>query len=180
MLRNFIKRVISKWRIRKVEKFHPDSQVILRKTRKGDEAVLDEIRDDRSPKLHTERLHQQEKGKALYLAAFIEKIPVGHIFISLDGTEEYHTSPVLQDLYVKKSLREQNLGTKIIQETERFLKKTGFGKVSLDVETRNDWIQKFYEKQGYKTKSGPHKQSWIERDLGKNVEIKTIYLEKDI
>lgn len=180
MFRNLVTRIISKWRIRKGQKFLASSKIVLRKARVEDFVLLDEIRGSSAPKLHTERLREQAEKKSLYLLAFIEEISVGHIYVVFKGTQEYHTSPVLQDLYVKKELREQKLGTKIIREAERALKELGHDKVSLDVETRNEWIRKIYEKQGFKLKSGPHRQVWTDLDSGERVRVEASYLEKRI
>ena len=180
IFRNLILRILSKWRIRKGEKFSHNTRIVLRKIEKKEGLFIDEIRGNSLPKLDQARFRQQAKGDSLYLVAFIEKMPVGYIYINFSGTCKYHTSPVLQDLFVKSKLREQNIGTQIIQEAERILKSLNYKKLSLDVEVRNGWIQKLYEKQGFRKKGGHHEQSWIEEDSGKRVEIKVVYLEKNI
>ncbi len=101
-----------------------------------------------------------------------ENIPVGYVYISIEGTQQYHTSPVFQDLYGKTELREQKIDSKIVREVEDFLLKKGYRKVSLDVEVRMKWIRHIYENLGFKLKSGPHLQLWKELDSGKKLVLK--------
>jgi ribosomal protein S18 acetylase RimI-like enzyme len=154
--------------------------ITLRKTGLEDINFLNEIRGKELPKLHDYRLDEQEKGKSLYLIAFQDEKPVGHVYIKLKGSEEYHNSSALQDLYVSTKFRRKGIGGKIIQEAEQCLKSLGYKEVSLDVETNEEWIRKFYEKQGFMLKSGPHKQSWIEKDTNEVVKVDVFHLEKEI
>jgi len=154
--------------------------ITLRKLNTGDLKFLNEIRGKELPKLHYDRFTEQDKGESIYLIAFQDGRPVGHVYVKFEGDEEYHNSPVLQDLYVSEELRGKKIGTQIIQETEKYLKELGYNEISIDVETNKEWIKQFYEKQEFGLKSGPHKQSWIEKDTEEEINIDVFHLEKKI
>lgn len=154
--------------------------ITLRKAKVDDINFLNEIRGKESSKLNDDRFIEQDKGKSLYLLAFQEGKPVGHIYVRFSGSEKYHNCPILQDLYVSKKFRGRGIGTKIVQDTELYLKNLGYGKISLDVETNEEWVRKFYEKQGFKLKSGPHKIFWTEKDTNEKINMQVFHLEKEL
>jgi len=179
-MRNFLKRIIARWKMLDGTKFPADFVVELEEIDEEKKELLSKIRKEKLDKLHNERIEKQKNKKGLYLIALVQEKPVGYVYVSLEGTEKYHTSPVLQDLYVRMELREQKIGSKIIEKVESFLSKKGYVRASLDVEVKNGWIRHFYEKLGFELKSGPHLQSWREVDSDKKISIKTWYLEKDL
>lgn len=152
----------------------------LRKATIKDMKDLDEIRGEKLPKRHKSRLKQQKEGKAIYFIAFEGKNPVGHVFVVLEGNEKFHNSPILQDLWVKESFRKHKFGTKIIQETEKKLKKLGYDKIGIDVEIKEKWIKSFYEKIGFNVIGKPHKTRWTDKDTNKKVVEFVFHLEKGL
>lgn len=179
-MKDFLKRAFVKYKTLGSERFPEGFLVELRLANLNNLDDLLQVRKEKLRKLHTKRVSLQKQKKGFYLLAFVEKELVGYVYISLTGTEKYHSSPVLQDLYVKIDLREQGIGSKIIRAAEEFLMEQGYTKVSLDVETKNKWIKNIYEKLGFKKVSGPHLQRWTEVDSGKEVKVETWYLEKSL
>ena len=155
-------------------------KINLRKANIKDLKNIFEIRGEKLPKLQEERFSKQKKKESLYLISFIGGKPAGYVYIEFKGSEKHHTCPNLQDLYVKKALRGKEIAKQILQKTESFLKKLGYLKIGLDVETEEKWIKNFYEKQGFKIKGKPKKISWFEKDLGKEINLDVFYLEKEI
>jgi len=139
-----------------------------------------QIRKRKLPLLQKARFTEQDKKESLYLIAFQPKKPVGYVYIKLKGSERHHTCPNIQDLYVKEELRKKGIAKQILQETEDFLKKLGYSKIGLNVETKEKWIKNFYENQGFKIQGNFKKISWIEKDEKKNITLKVFYLEKKL
>ncbi len=155
--------------------------ITLRKSNpNNDLKYLNEIRGKELPKLHASRFAEQKENKAVYLIAFKDEWSVGCVYVKFESSEKYHTCPMLQDLYVKSEFRGQGIAVQIIKQTEKYLKELGYNEIGIDVETSEEWIRQFYEKQGFKLKSGSHKQSWIEKDSGKEIIMNIFHLEKRI
>lgn len=95
----------------------------LRKANDEDIDNIFEIRGEKLPKLQQERFAEQKRKESLYLISFLEGKPAGHVYIKFKGSEEHHTCPNLQDLYVKKELRGKGVAKQILQKAEDFLKK---------------------------------------------------------
>jgi len=125
---------------------------------------LDIIRGKKLPKLHETRFKRQDHGKSKYYIFYSNKKPVGHVDVIFKSRIQYHKYPVLSDLYVKKSERGKGIGHEILRLVGRELKKQKNKYMSLDVETKEKPLQKFYLSAGFKISSGPHKQSWVEKD----------------
>lgn len=149
--------------------------ISLRKANKSDLHNLDIIRNNKLRELHKSRLKKQAEQKAEYLIAFNGKKPIGHLFVNYKSKRDWHNCPILEDLYVKDEEREKGIGKTIMLLTEGHLKKLGFHKVGIDVETHEVWIRKFYKKLGYKLVSGPHKLIWINKDAKNKRETEIVY-----
>lgn len=148
----------------------------LRKATLSDLPLLDQIREEKLPRLHQDRFDGQEKGVGEYLLAFNNEEPVGHVYIRYKDDYDYHNCPILEDLFVKQDKRKLGIGVNIIEEIKEYLRTKGYNEVGLDVETKEDWLKKFYEKCGFRTIGDSHRQSWIEKDTGKKITIDVYHL----
>jgi len=134
-----------------------------------------------APKLHLERLEKQNKNNGYYLLALINKKEIGHLFIDFKSDYSWHKYPVIMDLHVREDERRKGFAQKMMEFAESVIKNRGFSKACLDVGIDNFSAKRLYEKLGYKTASGPHNLTWIEKDYNeKKVTEKVIHLCKNI
>lgn len=154
--------------------------VTLQQATLNDIKYLNKIRGDDFTELNIEKLSEQDQGKAIYLIALQDGNPVGSIFVKLESSEEYHKSPVLQDLFVSEEMRKQGIGSQIIKEAESYLSELGYKEVGIDCETKDEWIRKMYEKEDFQLKSGPHRQSWKSNNPDENIDLDIFHMEKKI
>jgi len=138
---------------------------------------LDIIRNEKLPKLHRERLNKQLEGKSVYFIAFEDKKPVGHIYVNHQGDYQY---PLLEDLFVKKTERKRGIAKEILRQVELYAEKQGYEKLGINSEVGENWVQQFYENIGFAITSGPHTQSWTEKDTGKIIVMNIYHLHKKL
>lgn len=156
------------------------SDISIRKVNRDDMNSFNIIRDEKLPKLHETRLKMQGEGMAEYYIATINNEPVGHVFVLYKSKNPIHTCPLLQDLFVKASERKKGISKKILELTEQNIKKAGHSEIGIEVEENEDWIRHFYESVGFKLDSGPHKNSWTEKDTGGKIISNTYFLKKSL
>ncbi|WP_461615047.1 GNAT family acetyltransferase [Clostridium sp. Marseille-QA1073] len=88
-----------------------------------------------------------ERDKELFLVAEDNEI-IGAVIGAWDGRRAW-----IYHLAVLPERRNEDIGTKIIKESELRLKKKGAFKINLLVEPHNQGVQSFYEKQEYKSEN---------------------------
>ena len=105
---------------------------------------------------HRERLGRQNAGKALYLVAWYENIPIGHVLLEWSGTSDelmrtqlVHC-PNLEDLFVAPQYRSQGVGSRLLQEAEAQAGQAGYPNIGLGVAVDNTGTQRLYRRHGYK------------------------------
>jgi GNAT superfamily N-acetyltransferase len=121
----------------------------------------------RNARKHRIRFDEQLTGDALYLIAWKDLLPIGHVFIKWHGAkqEQVRTAikdcPHLEDLYVLDRFQHQGIGTAIMQNVEEKAKVQGFRIIGLAVGLTNSSARTFYEKLGYKRAAiDPYWVSW--------------------
>jgi GNAT superfamily N-acetyltransferase len=154
--------------------------ITLKKATEADLLNFDKIREEKLPKLHSQRLKEQKTGQSEYMIAFEGDKPVGHVYINYKGEEPYHTCPILQDLYVKKDVRRHGIAKEILNQISKYIEKKGYLELGMDVNVENEWIKNFYEQVSFLPVDRPHKQSWIEEDSGKKINIVVYHLRKKL
>jgi len=105
---------------------------------------------------HEEKLKEQEKGKSMWLIAWKNNHPIGHVQVRFNGSKitkvksNLKNCPHIESLGVKEDYRKKGVGTKLMNYAENLVKKKGYKKVGLAVEKRNLFLEKLYFKRGYK------------------------------
>ncbi len=105
---------------------------------------------------HRDRLAQQEDGRGLYLIAWLEGEPVGHVFIRVSGAADVRlraragACPYLQDLYVTPQRRSRGVGTQLLAAAEAHLRAAGYARLGLSVAADNAPARKLYARLGYR------------------------------
>jgi GNAT superfamily N-acetyltransferase len=154
------------------------SNLVFRKVKKSDLRFLEKIRDADLKELHLERIKNQNKKLVDYIIAFREEDPIGLILITYKNFHAWHKYPALEDLYIEKEERKKGFAKQIMIHAQNIIKKKGFKKACLDVETHEKWIRKFYESLGYKKISGVHDLKY--EINGNQVIEKVNYFEKKL
>ncbi|MBU2101362.1 GNAT family N-acetyltransferase [Patescibacteria group bacterium] len=151
-----------------------------------DIAILDKHLSFGTPGKHQKRVALQKEDKGLYLIAWEGDVPIGHVFIKLDGPGEQAvkdavgTFPNLEDLLVVEEKRERGVGTKIMKEVERQLCERNYKKLGFGVGIDELKTIEFYKALGYgKADVEPFKVSWKNEKGEKDGET-CIYLTKDL
>lgn len=125
------------------------------------------------PNFHEKKIKEQDSGNNVWLIAWEDNIPVGHIQVRFDGMQDsnYVKQFVngyahIESLRVKEEYRNQGIGTQLILESEKLAKQKGLTKIGIAVgETDNPNARKLYEKMGYKEwDKGTFNVSWTVKD----------------
>ena len=108
-----------------------------------------------SPK-HRDRLARQQRGDVVYLVAWADDLPVGHVLLKWDGTTDPPMADVLdecpdiEDLFVLSDYRQQGIATQLMENAESLARDKGFGQVGLGAGAEvNDIARQMYERRGY-------------------------------
>ena len=105
---------------------------------------------------HGARLARQQSGKAVYLIAWLENSPVGHLLIDWNGTDdEPMTSgltgcPNLEDAFVAPQRRSMGIGSRLLDTAESLARQKGFSRIGLGVAIDNPRARSLYERLGYR------------------------------
>lgn len=82
-----------------------------------------------------------------------DKEPVGFFYLTYPTGERYQTSEcyaVIHDMYVKQAYRKKGIGTRLMEEAMKRIKKRDMENVKLSVLSENFNAVRFYEKFGFK------------------------------
>jgi len=120
----------------------------------ADELPLVERTLLRYPGKHQERLEAQARGECLYLIAWREGDPVGHLNLRLGGRKlsERATrigAAQIEDLRVDERNRRRGVATRLMQRAEAEADERGFGALGLGVDVDNRPARALYAKEGY-------------------------------
>lgn len=107
------------------------------------------------PEKHRERFARQRKGKVVYLVAWYENLPVGHVLLKWDGStdkpmvSELDSCPDVEDLFVSPDNRSRGIGSQLMDAVENLTKRQGYSRVGLGVGIENVRACSLYERRGY-------------------------------
>lgn len=143
------------------------------------------------PSFHLDRFNSQEKGDSVYLIAWLDETPVGHLNLKLKGSDEDYIKERINDCpelnaigTYPPEMRSKGIGRKLISRAEEICNKNGFSRVGLAVDTSNIRAKELYEKLGYRDAGfGEFDSIWYEKqDDGSKKKIvdHCIYLVKDL
>lgn len=104
---------------------------------------------------HDIRWRRQRAGEVLYLLAWIEDTPVGHVLVKWGGSGDDRIAravpdcPDLEDLLVQPRRRSQGIGSALLSAAEEAVKRRGHHLVGLGVGIDNGRARALYERAGY-------------------------------
>jgi GNAT superfamily N-acetyltransferase len=143
----------------------PGITVTIRPIAAGDIPLLDSLMPRRMPTTHRERLETQERGDALYLIAWLDGRPVGHLLLKWDQPSSSPESsvpwPVFSDISVHPDLRSRGIGTQLMEHAEGEARRRGYRQVGLSVALDNPRARALYERRGYRDSGlAPYDSRW--------------------
>jgi ribosomal protein S18 acetylase RimI-like enzyme len=108
----------------------------------------------RYPGKHRERLDGQERGDCVYLIAWAESEPVGHLNLRLGGQKMSERArrigaAHIEDLAVAPSHRRRRVGTQLMRRAEAEAVARGFQALGLGVDVDNNPARRLYAQEGY-------------------------------
>ena len=168
------------------------STIAIRALREQEIDLLDQMNRGwargRPLALHAERLARQQRGEAVYLFAWHQERPVGHILLVFTGpTKEPMRSALrncahISDLFVVPDCWSRGIGTRLMDEAEALAARHGFMRIGLDVAIDNDRATALYERRGYVDMGfGERAVSWTYVDADGQVQVQNdvlVYLVK--
>ena len=104
---------------------------------------------------YVDRLDRQRRGLGVLLAAWLDGVPVGGVYLWQQDAEEPEIReclpgvPLLNHLEVLPEWRNQGIGTKLLVEAERWIAATGADRVALAVTVDNPDAERLYRRLGY-------------------------------
>jgi GNAT superfamily N-acetyltransferase len=136
------------------------SDITIRPLREEEIGLLDQMNrgwaKGRPLALHQDRFLRQQAGEAVYLFAWHEEQPVGHVLLVLTGPSKEPMRSALRncahisDLFVIPGYWSLGIGTRLMDEVEALAARHGFIQIGLDVAIDNDRAIVLYERRGYK------------------------------
>ena len=136
------------------------NDVTITPLREEELELLDQMNRDwakgRPHALHLDRFLRQQAGEAVYLFAWHEGHPVGHVLLVLAGPSKEPMRSALRncahisDLFVVPGCWSRGIGTRLMDEAEALAALQGFIQIGLDVAIDNDRAIALYERRGYK------------------------------
>ncbi len=103
---------------------------------------------------HRVRLARQRRDDALYLIAWLEEAPVGHVLLKFTATADpaaprLPDCPHIEDLLVKPEWRSRGIGSSLLAAAEEAAARRGCTRVGLNVAAENLRARKLYAERGY-------------------------------
>ncbi|MEJ5314217.1 GNAT family N-acetyltransferase [Anaerolinea thermophila] len=131
--------------------------ILIRPVQTGDLPRLERLFPQGGADKHARRLLRQQNGTAVYLIAFLEEMPVGHVLLKWDGAQDeavvsHRTVPCpdLEDLFVREGFRQRGIGTGLLRYAEQMAQRRGFPYIGLAVGLKNASARRLYERLGYR------------------------------
>ena len=110
------------------------------------------------PSKHRERIARQSRDEVVYLIAWLDDRPVGHALLKWSGSADVlepshlvEPCPDIEDLLVEEELRNQGIGSRLLQEAEDIVRAKGIRRVGLGADVAPDNpARRLYERLGYR------------------------------
>jgi GNAT superfamily N-acetyltransferase len=142
------------------------------------------------PDYHERQIRGQADGGRLWLIAWRDGRPVGHLALNWAGASRpeirayVRDCPHLSAIGVQETLRSQGIGRALIEAAERRVLEQGYPRVGLGVSIDNIRARALYERLGYQDWGhGLYMIQWDSYDEQGNkepVEERCIYLVKEL
>ncbi|HEX5501462.1 MAG TPA: GNAT family N-acetyltransferase [Thermomicrobiales bacterium] len=107
------------------------------------------------PERHRDRLARQRRGDVLYLVAWLEDQPAGHLLLLWTGPADEPMASRLarcaeiQDFVVRPDLRSRGVGRRMLTIAEGLARRHGRARLGLNVGLDNPRARAFYERAGF-------------------------------
>lgn len=108
------------------------------------------------PEKHQERLLMQQQGEAVYLVAWLDRLPVGHVLLRWAGSPHGAVAsrlldcPDIEDLWVSPEYRSRGIGSRLMDAAEALVRQRGYARVGLGVAVDNVRARSLYQRRGYR------------------------------
>jgi GNAT superfamily N-acetyltransferase len=116
---------------------------------------------------HRNRLRQQQEGDAVYLVAWYDALPVGHVMLVWDGASERLPASKVQDcahiedLLVIPRLRSTGIGSRLLKHAGTSARGRNFARIGLGVSRDTPRARLLYERLGYQDSGiGEYTSTW--------------------
>jgi len=117
--------------------------------------MLEQQTDFNFPPKHRKRFARQKKGEVVYLIAWYENLPIGHVLLKWSGTTKapmvarLKDCPHIEDLFVIPDCRSKGIGSQLMDAVEGLCAQKGYAQVGLGVGIDNLRARSLYERRGY-------------------------------
>ncbi len=144
----------------------PDKKELeIRPIEAGDIADLDRLLPPHTPGRHRSHLARQERDEVVYLVAWLEGEPAGHLVLSWrrPNPEEVGWSldaPHISEFSVRPELQSRGIGSAMLLEAERIVAEAGKHSVALSVDQTNERAIRLYERHGYVRVESPFEHTY--------------------
>lgn len=123
------------------------------------------------PDKHRERYALQMKDEVAYLIAWHGGLPVGHVLLRWQGTNDEPVAstlcncPCVEDLFAAPDFRSLGTGSQLLAAAETAARQRGYGMIGLGVGVDNTRARSLYERTGYTQtifKPYPHETFYVD------------------
>lgn len=107
------------------------------------------------PSIHAERLARQRDRECVYLVAWRDNMPMGHLLIVWDGVPDMYladkveSSPYFEDMRVLETFRSLEVGRQLAETAEDVVRQEGYKTIGFVVMANNKRAQALFERGGY-------------------------------
>ncbi len=107
------------------------------------------------PSIHAERLARQQRGECVYLVAWRDNMPMGHLLVVWDGVPDIYladkveSSPYFEDMRVLEEFRSLEVGRQLSEAAENIVRQEGYTSVGFVVLANNKRALALFERGGY-------------------------------
>ena len=129
--------------------------------------LLEQFPSSSVPEKHRARFDRQRAGEVVYLVAWDQGLPIGHLLLKWGGAgaepmaSRLRDCPDLEDFTVRPEYRSRGIGSRLLDAAEGLVSGRGFGRIGVAVGLENTRARGLYERRGYADADlGEHTVRW--------------------